>query len=223
MPLTPYQIACLDKAIKTYNFPAVYFDFDTRIEIKAQNMTEIETVIARQLRSQEVRIVKHGLANILYWGFAQIGYRQNRIDKFMNNISDQQIIKFQNLIKQNEMPTMRAIKSIGLPQYSGMSFVSKILMFLNPEDYCVLDQQLAKLRTPGSPKILNDLAFGNNETQIRITEHNETVYDGWRHECSVINQIYFHGRYRVTDVERGFFNLIQQDCLLDAKEIYNNA
>jgi len=223
MPLTPAQIAHLDEAITGYNFPAVYFDFGTQIEITAQNMTEVETALAAQLRSQEVSVAKYGLANVLYWGFAQIGFRQNRINDFMKNVSDRQIIAFQALIRPNEMPTMKAIKSIGLPQYSGMSFVSKILMFLNPSDYCVLDQQLAKLRTPDSPKVLNGLSFRQNETQIRITNHNEVVYNGWRNECSAISQMYFQGRYRVADVERGFFNLIQRNNLLDAQTIYNDA
>jgi hypothetical protein len=96
-------------------------------------------------------------------------------------------------------------------------------MFLDPSDYCVLDQQLAKLRTPGSPKILNDLVFNQNATQIRITNHNESIYNGWCNECTEISQMYFQGTYRVVDVERGFFNLIQQNNLLDAQAIYNNA
>ncbi len=223
MPLTQAQITQLIEAINGYDFPAVYFDFNNHIEIVAQNMTEVETQIRGQMRFQEVMVTKYGLANVLYWGFAQIGFRQNRIDDFMNNVLDHQIIAFQALMRQNEIPTMKAIKGIGLPQYSGVSFVSKILMFLNPSDYCVLDQQLAKLRTPGSPKVLNDLSFGQNENQIRITNHNEAVYNGWRHECSGISQMYFQGRYRVADVERGFFSLIQRNDLLDAQTIYNDA
>jgi hypothetical protein len=223
MPLTPAQIQQLDNAIIGYNFPAVYFDFDAEIEITALNMTELETAIAGQLRSPEMNITKYGLANVLYWGFAQIGFRQNRIDDFMNNISDHYVMAFQALLRQNEMPTMKAIKTIGLPQYSGISFISKILMFLDPLAYCVLDQQLAKLRTPGSPKILNALVFGESETQIRITNHNEAVYNGWRNECATISHMYFQGIYRVVDIERGFFNLIQQNNLQNAKAIYNDA
>ena len=67
------------------------------------------------------------------------------------------------------------------------------------------------------------LIFGENETQIRITSHNEAVYDGWRNECAAINQIYFQDMYRVVDIERGFFSLIQSRNLLDARLIYNDA
>lgn len=223
MPLTPDQIAQLHGAITGYAFPVVYFDFNSNIEVTAQNMGEVETVLADQLRSQEVVSTKRALANILYWGYAHIGYGGKRVNDFMNNVSDQQIIDFQALINGDNMPTMMAIRRIRIPQYSGISFISKILMFLNPRDYCVLDQQLTKLRTPESPKILNDLVFRQNETQIRITNHNEAIYNGWCDECSAISQMYFQGNYRVVDVERGFFTLIQRNHLLDAQAIYNDA
>jgi len=223
MPLTPAQIEQLQSAITGYAFPAVYFDFNNHIEVVAHAMMEVEAVIAGQLRAQEGVIVKHGLANVLYWGYAQIGFRGNRVKDFMDNATDQQIAGFQALITDNVIPTMMEIKHIKLPQYSGMSFISKILMFLNPSTYCVLDKQLSKLRTPGSPKILNELAFSHTETKIRITNHNEAVYNDWRNECYAISQLYFQGNYRVVDVERGFFNLIQQNYLLDAQAIYNGA
>jgi hypothetical protein len=141
----------------------------------------------------------------------------------MGNVSSFQIKAFQTLTTTNKIPSMKAIKDIGLPQYSGMSFITKILMFLKPNDYCVLDQQIAKLRNPESHKVLNDLVLGKKDTQIRITKHNEAVYDCWRHECLEISLKYFTGAYRVVDIERGFFNLIQQNHLLDARVIYNDA
>ena len=223
MPLTPGQIAQLRDAITRYAFPALYFDFNNNIEITAQNIGEVEAALADQLKSQELLRTKHGLSNVLYWGYAQIPYRWKRVHNFMSRVCDEQITNFQSLINGDNVPTLAAVCRCRLPEYSGMSFISKILMFLNPSDYCVLDQQLAKLRTPGSPKILNDLIFRPNETQIRITNHNEAVYNGWRNECAAISQMYFQGIYRVVDIERGFFNLIQRNNLLDAQAIYNAA
>jgi len=223
MPLTPAQIAQLQDAITGYAFPALYFGFNNNVEVTAQNMGQVEAALADQLKSQELLRTKHGLANVLYWGYAQIPYRWKRVNNFVSKVSDRQITTFQSLINDNNIPTPTAVYRCRLPEYSGMSFISKILMFLNPCDYCVLDQQLAKLRTPGAPKILNDLIFGGNETQIRITNHNEAVYNGWRNECAMISQMYFQGIYRVVDIERGFFNLIQSNNLLDAQAIYNDA
>lgn len=65
--------------------------------------------------------------------------------------------------------------------------------------------------------------LGQKETQIRITGHNEAVYNGWRQECSSISQMYFQDRYQVVDIERGFFNLIQRNNLLDPQKIYKDA
>ena len=50
-------------------------------------------------------------------------------------------------------------------------------------------------------------------SQIPVTAHNHRVYDGWRAECQRISTTYFSGRYRVVDVERGFFHLIQTNQL----------
>jgi hypothetical protein len=223
MPLTQDQIAQFHDAINGYAFPAVYFDFNNNLEITTQNIIEVEDVLADPMRSQDLLRIKYGLANVLYWGYAQIPYGKKRVQNFMSKISDQQITNFRDLIADNIMPTLTAVRQCHLPEYSGMSFISKILTFLNPDNFCVLDQQIAKLRTPGSPKFLNNLIFGGKETQIRITAHNEAVYNGWRNECAAISQLYFQGAYRVVDIERGFFNLIQQNNLLNAQTIYNNA
>jgi len=220
MSLTPAQITQLREAITGYTFPAVYCDFNNgHNKIKAQNMTKVEAVIAGQLRSQKTIDTKHGLANILYWGYAKIGFGGIRVDRFLRRVSDKQIRAFQDLVSKNNMPTMMEIKRTKMPEYSGVSFISKILMFLNPNTYCVLDKQI-KLRNPACTKILNGLVF---KTQIRVTVENENVYNGWREECSEISQKYFQGRYRVVDIERGFFNLIQSGHLSKAQAIYNDA
>ncbi|MGD0828371.1 MAG: hypothetical protein ABSA09_09860 [Desulfobaccales bacterium] len=117
---------------------------------------------------------------------------------------------------------MVAIKNLNLSQFSGMSFISKILMFLNPQNYCVLDKKISKLRTPECTKALSHLAFGPKETRIRISQNNENVYNAWREECRAISAQYYNNTYRVADVERGFFTLIQGN-LLRAREIYNVA
>ena len=222
MPLNRKQMEQLNEATIGYVFPAVYFDFVNGTEIRAENMAEVENRIYIQLASNEIPDVKYGLANVLYWGYAQIGYRGNRVDDFINKVTERQIIEFIE-VRNDDIPTMRDISRIHMPQYSGVSFISKILMFLNPDEYCVLDQQLAKLRTRNSPKQLNRLVFRPNESQIRITNHNEDVYNGWRNEWLEISQKYYQGEHRVVDIERGFFNLVQQGDVQQAQAIYNAA
>ena len=223
MTLSSGEIEKLEAAINEYDFPAIYFDFDNGTGKLARNMAEIENVIADQLRSREIERTKHGLINILYWGYARDGRRNDKISRFLNATTDQHINNFQALVKDGNIPSIMDIYDLKMPQYSGMSFISKILMFLDPKNYCVLDRKISKLRTHGSLKSLNSLVFSPpREARIRITHHNEAVYNKWRKECAAISQEYFQNKYRVVDIERGFFNLIQQN-LLDARAIYNNA
>jgi hypothetical protein len=96
-------------------------------------------------------------------------------------------------------------------------------MFLDPINYCVLDKQVSKLRNPEYTKALSHLVFGPNETRIRISQNNQNIYNAWREECRAISAQYYNNAYRVVDVERGFFTLIQTDELATAKKIYNDA
>ncbi|MHB0929330.1 MAG: hypothetical protein ACYC3W_10615 [Candidatus Nanopelagicales bacterium] len=186
-------------------------------------MNIVENYIGTLLRSNNYIEVKNGLSNVLYWGYAQIRYRDVRVNKFKDNVTEDMIDIFINLVRSFGVPSMIQVKNIKMPEYSGVSFVSKILMFLCPEKYCVLDQQLAKLRMYGSEKALNALVFGDGATTIRITRHNEDVYGRWLKECAYISENYYCGTHRVVDIERGFFNTIQQGNLLNAQLIYNSV
>lgn len=223
MSLNEEQIQILKSAIDNYAFPAIYFDFDANSEVNAGGMSEVESVISGQLKSESITEVKYGLANVLYWGYANVGYRDVRVKKFRENVTDKKINQFQDMVLNNRMPSLIAIQKIGLPEYSGISFVSKILMFLNPKSYCVLDKQIAKLRMEESAKSLNSHKFETNNTQIRITKYNENVYEEWRKECLNISRDYFEMKYRAVDIERGFFQLIQNENLDRARQIYNDA
>lgn len=223
MPLHKEQIQILKSAIGNYAFPAIYFDFDANCEVNAGDISEVESVISGQLRSERITKVKYGLANVLYWGYANVGFRDIRVNRLLEKVSDHNIQQFQIIVLNNRMPSLIAIKKIGLPEYSGISFVSKILMFLNPESYCVLDKQIAKLRLEGSAKSLNSLKFKTKNTQIGITKHNENIYEEWCKECLNISRTYFDMKYRAVDIERGFFQLIQNGSLDVARRIYDNS
>lgn len=219
MPLTSKQVIELDAAIISYNFPAVYFDFFLKKRMVVSSMAIVESYIVGLLKSSIITNVKFGLANVLYWGHESVGYRDIRVSNFINGVTDLQIEKFMDLLKNSNMPDLIKIQKIKMPEFSGISFISKILMFLNPVDYCVLDQQLCKLR-PAMGKSLDKLVV---ETQIRVTKSNQSVYDAWRNECANISAIYFKSKYRVVDIERGLFSLIQSGKVTTAQGIYINA
>lgn len=220
MPLNNAQVASLNAAITGYAFPAVYFDFVTRTQVAAENMAAVEKHIKIQLTSANPQDVFHGLANVLYWGYAQIGYRNVRVDNFLAGVTNAHAAAFQNFVLGRVAPTLRQIKDIRMPQFSGISFISKILAFLDPVKYCVLDQQLARIANGHGARALNNLTQGQ---QLRVTVKNQAAYDDWRNECQAISNIYFNGAYRVIDVERGFFHLVQTNQLALAQTIYANA
>ncbi len=214
------QIQQLGASITGYRFPAVYYNFVTNAQVDAPNMLVVEAAIVDLLRAQNINDVRAGLANVLYWGYAQIGYGANRVERFLHLVTNNHLTNFKTLLAGNPVPNLIQVRNLRIPEFSGVSFVSKVLMFLDPKDYCVLDQQLAALNAAAIHRALNRLVRGS---QIRVTRNNQAVYDDWRNECRAITNTYFNGQHRVVDVERGFFNLIQQGHLQLAQAIYASA
>ena len=106
---------------------------------------------------------------------------------------------------------LRALKRLKLPQFSQMSFTTKILMFLDPNSYPVLDLKLAKAyaQRGGFPP-LQDLTV---HMSIPITVNNGTCYGQWAYWCrSIAARV--NGApgspcrdLRAVDVERALFVL----------------
>ena len=198
--LTKKQIGTLKKYIFGYSFPTIYFDFASNVEKNAGNMRSLETIIYTMLTSQKQQQVKYGLANIIYWGYANYGYKKYRTCKFFNNVTTAQLQKFQSIVANQKICSLQlqAIKKIGMPQYSGISFISKILMFLDPKQYCVLDLRIAKLANHSGTKAIYNLK--NYATQLPVTTHNCAIYCQWCNECQKISKQYYSGKYRVVDI-----------------------
>jgi hypothetical protein len=225
MALSSIQIGVLEQAVLNYQFPLDYYDFTlapTANPRVAVNVQELESVIAAQLSSCIPGAVEEGLANVIYWGNASAGYRDDRFNRFLKTIKPfHPYADFRSLHSSGTL-SLRSIKKLGYPAYSGISFVSKVLMFIDPLNFCVLDLQISKLAVPGRsvPRALDTLRV--YPTSIPITVHNEKVYDLWREECRNISGTYYAGKYRVADIERGFFELIRSGKLSDALGIYTN-
>ncbi len=217
MTLTPQQISRLEDAIVDYDFPRVFFDFQSGREVRASSMADVEDAICQLLRSAVTEDVRDGLANVIYWGYAQIGYRDRRVRRFRAEITTEHLGRLQALLVGGGPVSLVTLARLRLPEFSGISFISKVLAFLDPGRYCVLDKQLLKLAaTPGS-RALHRVVV---RTQIPVTAKNEVAYDAWRAECAGLSKQYFSDRYRVVDVERGFFQLVQSNQLALAQRIY---
>ena len=223
MPLSRDQLNILSEAIREYTFPCVYYDFLNDCPSPQPNMRLVEGLIRDDLISGDLDLVKNGLSNVLYWGFAQVGYRDQRVTLFRRQITRGQLHDATQFFCDIHGDGLREIKRIGLSQFSGMSFISKVRMFLDPNNYVILDQQILKMNTAPVTTLLKDIAFGNRETQIRISENNCRVYLSWCKKCVDISTSYYEGKYRAVDIERGFFTLIQKGQVKLAAEILSKA
>ncbi len=221
MALNSTQINQLDFAIQQNLLPAIYFDFVTEKSVHAASMSEVENVIGQQLRSAATQAVKHGLANIIYWGYANTEYRDQWVSHFLQRANDDVLRDFQReLAAQGALLDLIQLKKIRLPLYSGMSSLSKVLTFLNPQDYCVLDAPLAQLKAVPN-RALHQMTFQTGR-QVAVTQHNQTIHNQWRAECAAINQKYFAGKYKTVEIQRGFSYLIDKQPIDLTKKIYED-
>lgn len=223
MALSQDEINILDEAIKEYSFPCVCYDFQKDQPLGFPNMIDVEKFIRKDLISGSSAYVKNGLSNVLYWGFAQVGVRDRRVAIFRNQVTQGQLYDATTLFEEIRGNGLREIWRIKLPQFSGMSFISKVRMFLNPTKYAILDRQILKMNKAPFETPLKRIKFGENETQIRISKDNAVVYQKWCNKCNEISNSIFKGLYRAVDVERGFFTLIQNNKVALAAEILSKA
>ena len=214
LPLKQY-VALLCEAIRDYDFPAVTYDFTEEKPIHHDSMLAVEQYIGTLLRSKDVSAVKDGLSNVLYWGYARQPIRDFRVSDFRKTIPDPErepkLDQFAQLMRSDRSDLFKNIKKLQLRQFSQISFVSKILMFLDPTRYPVLDLKIAKAFAKSSFLPLQNLKFATSG--IPITERNATAYGTWACWCreiaTVVNEAPvspFRG-VRAVDVERALFTL----------------
>lgn len=221
MSLQQHQISILSKAIQEYSFPPAYFDFHQNVAADKDDMKELEMVIKLELISNDCQRVKDGLSNVLYWGYAKMGIRDTRVGRFRNRVNMGQLTEAATLFSKSSLPSLLQIKKTGLPEFSGISFVSKIRMFLDPSNSATLDFQIMKMQQTCSNSALSEIRL--QQTQIPITAHNSEKYEKWCKTLKDIARQYFGEHSRSVDVERGLFHLIQSGKVQVASEILKNA
>ena len=213
----------INESIRDYSFPCVCYDFEKDREINLTDMKEVENIIRGDLLSGKRSSVKNGLSNVLYWGFSKVGYRNKRVERFRQEVTKGQLHEAASCFKSIKGDALRKILKIKMPQFSGMSFISKVRMFLDPEKYVILDQQILKMNNESYPTVLKDIKFSAKETQIRVSEANCRIYQNWCDKCRHISTNYFECAYRAVDIERGFFTLIQKGKVALAAGILSNS
>ena len=216
--------AALHAAIERYDFPTVTYDFKKEEEVPHADMPAVEMSVRELLRAPDRCDVKDGLSNVLYWGYMNSpGRRDFRVKRFRGNVTDDHLDTFMKIARGTPRPGPIDIRQIGLPEFSGMSFVTKILMFLDPAGRPVLDMKIAEAfsQSPDFPP-LQALAFRrkadfgrNADTQVKITGNNARVYDEWAAWCTRI-AAWANAEpaspcrgIRAVDVERAVFTLAE--------------
>ena len=223
VPLEQYA-ALLCEAISDYDFPAVTYDFTEEKPLHHDNMLAVEQYIGTLLRSKDVSAVKDGLSNVLYWGYAQQPGRGDfKVSDFRKTIPDPErepkLDQFAQLMRsgRSDLFNIKKIKELKLRQFSQISFVSKILMFLDPTRYPVLDLKIAKAFAKSSFLPLQNLTF--TTSGIPITKRNAIAYDTWACWCreiaTVVNEapVSRCRGVRAVDVERALFTLADSQAM----------
>ena len=148
--------------------------------------------------------------------YYRIKYRRvGKIKKFRETTTEKQLKTFANLVTINPIN----IRNIHLPEFTRFSFVSKILMFLDPQKYVILDRNIMKLNDPNNKNNpITNIAYGDKETSIRITQDSQKHYFEWCSLCKKIASHYLKSEYAV-DAERGFFKLVENNELNHGRKI----
>ena len=209
-------------AVAEYEFPFATYDFKSGRPKHHPTMQDVENLIRGQLLHADSSEVKDGLSNVLYWGYAsQPGRQKQRVNEFRDKATSDQIDGFKNAVARLGYCSLSDIKVLKMPQFSGMSFTSKILMFMSPEKYPVLDLKIAKFGARSGFRVLDGLTAG---TSIRLTEKNMKIYGKWAAWCaeiaSIVNASAGKGdRVRVVDVERAIFWRIYKGREQEARQL----
>lgn len=226
--LRPNEYATLlCDAIRAYDFPAVTVEFDPgggEIVKKSchGSMWIVEKHIGALLRSGSRHEVKDGLSSVLYWGWAQkpeLGTA--KVDNFRTSDDLAPALDaFIDLDKKPPLPSLLAFDEVGLPGF-GMSFTTKIMMFLSPETHPVLDKKIALIaRRCNFLPLLDILAPGNG--YIPINQATAAAYEKWACWCrkiaTLVNETRASPRHdlRAVDVERALFTLARDNENKDA-------
>ncbi len=217
MTLSEHDKDVLRQAIEDYSFPPAYFNFLENSPSRSLKTADVEVRIKDDLTSGDPERVKNGLSNVLYWGYGQMGIRDVRVRRFREKVTESQLRSACRLFRLGSTPFLLDLKKLRLPEFSGMSFVSKIRMFLDPANSATLDRQIMKIREADCGTILSQ--FDLQPNQIPITARNAKAYEDWCQEMREISRRYFDNRFRAVDIERGLFQLVQSGRVAVAAQI----
>ena len=143
MSLTIQHQQDLESAIKAYDFSPSYYDFTQGKEISVKDAHELDACLTQLLRSPETEQVKNGIANVVFC-FSSRNGRLKRAQGCFDKITPAHLDGFQRLVADGNTPTVGEINKHRIPYFSKLSFATKLIASLDPENYCIVDLRLGK-------------------------------------------------------------------------------
>jgi hypothetical protein len=199
-------VRALRAGLARYDYPPVVWDSSCDREIRLSSMRDVERVIRTQLTSGDMEAVKQGLANIVFWGFRSQPVWPSRLEDFHRRISGPALARATKELPAVRGPGLREIADLHLPQFSQVSFLSKIRMFLDPTGHVVLDKRLVSLGEVDTANLFRSVVrYGS---AIPCTALNERIYARW---CLLCQQWGQKTKALAVDVERAIFQIAKTD------------
>ena len=66
------------------------------------SMKDVESLIHGQLVSNDREVVKVGLSNVVFWGFASQGIQEYRVRKFRKDVKDYHLDGFMEVVNEED-------------------------------------------------------------------------------------------------------------------------
>lgn len=223
----PVYVDLLCEAFSLFSFPTVTFEYDSKAERRHEDMRGVENCIGSSLRSDDPARVRDGLSNVLFWGYARQGRRDFKVRTFRSRMESddgrQALAGFLEFVRSRPesraAKRLLALRKLKLPEFGQVSFATKILMFLDPENCPVLDLKIGRTGKRCEFPPLRGLRIA---TSIPITRANATCYEQWACWCrdiaATVNKASGTRRQdlRAVDVERALFALADSKRVDDA-------
>lgn len=122
----------MERAIEAYSDLSVAFDFEIGCELKFATIQDLERHIQTNLTARDSGLLK----DALYWGYYRVGGRRDyHVRRFRSKVTAGQLEGAAALLPGLSGPGIRELRSLGLPEFRYLSFLSKFRTFLDPERY----------------------------------------------------------------------------------------
>ena len=223
-PLREQLRRVLENAIQRCSSACFTFDFVNNVRVSHESVLEAERTIRDELQSEKTEVVRDGLSNVLYWGHLRNGNKGTRISRFRHKVPSRQLSAASEIFRRLEGPGILELKALRLPEFSALSSLSKLRMFLDPWEYVAMDRKLLKLRECSNRTLFHNLKLWGSLEYIPATMDNQSVYQNWCEFCLRKAKRDFRDKdVRAVEVERGILHVVDSHRLDTAAQILATA